>query len=293
MTTQTATDRRGLAAAWDFLATWWQQIAITQAGVYLVASFGKSHGILPEPAAWVLAIGMEGTYLKGLIDAGHVQGKAQRWAAALIVGTYLTVICWGIAYILSLPAVGVIPERELGRGWGAFIALIHVLPISFTGLCSAMLHRARAAQDAAARARDAAAERERATLLQERLDAEAAEERAARRQIAIEAERKRAELDVWAATAERKAQLRAHFANTVRDDAANTANTASGTATNSPANRAANSEDEQRRAQVVAALTDNPKANRSQLARDLGIGRTKLYELIRDAQDRGELPKEG
>lgn len=272
---------------WGFLGTWWQQIAITQAGIYLVASFGSSHGILPAPAAWILAIGMEGTYLKGLVDAGHVRGRGQGWATALIVGTYVTVICWGIAYILGLPAVGVIPEH-LGPGWGGAIAAIHVLPIAFTGLCSALLHKARAGEEATLteQRRQFAEARER--QLQQQRDAEAEAERVARRQLELELERKRAELALWEQAQHTKAQLRAQRPDLFANSRTTSAFGASGTATNSRANSA----DEHLCAQVVAALAADPRANRSQLARDLGVGRTKLYALIRNAQQRGELPTE-
>lgn len=41
--------------------------------------------------------------------------------------------------------------------------------------------------------------------------------------------------------------------------------------------------------QIVRTLREQPNANRAQLARDLGIGRTKLYALIKEAQEKGEL----
>lgn len=280
-------DRSIWARVWTFLATWWQQIAITQAGIYLVASFGQSHEILPPAAAWTLAIGMEGTYLKGLIDAGHVRGKGQRWATALIISTYITVILWGIAYILSLPAVAVIPEK-LSPEWGVFLASVHVLPIAITGLCSAMLHRARDSESAAKAARIAEEAEARARKEQERREEEDAAYRRERQQIELEAERKRAELAVWTEAQHRKAELRersANSANSVRGEQSAVRSSASGTGTNTDAN----TRDEQLREQIVAALTNDPKTNRTALAASLGIGRTKLYELIDIAKQRGEL----
>lgn len=193
---------------WAFVATWWQQIAITQAGIYLVASFGQGHNILPWWAAWGLAIGMEGTYLRGLIDAGHVRGRGREWATALIIGTYATIILWGVAYILSLPAVGVIPAEQLGPAWGTIIAVIHVIPVAYTGLCAAMLHRARSGEEVQRQALAEAEAERRQRELQDRLDVEATEERAARRRIELEAIEKRAQLAVWAEAQEVKRALR-------------------------------------------------------------------------------------
>jgi hypothetical protein len=206
MTVHAAVSRR--SAVWAFIAQWWQQIAITQAGIYLVAGFGASHAILPGPAAWVLAIGMEGTYLKGLVDSGHVRGKGQMWATALIWATYLTVILWGIAYILGLPAVGVIPAAKLGPVWGSVLAGLHVLPIAGTGLCSAMLHRARTAEEAQRRAAREAEAHERQRHNADQLDREAEEERAQRRALTLDQERQAAALGLELREAEGKALVR-------------------------------------------------------------------------------------
>jgi hypothetical protein len=275
MTYETATARPWHGQIGAFIATWWQQIAITQAGIYLVASFGQSHAILPPAAAWALAIGMEGTYLKGLIDAGHVRGKGGAYATMLIVGTYATVICWGIAYILGLPSVGVIPAGDLGQAWGALIAVIHVLPIAFTGGCSAMLHRARTGEEAARRATQEAEAHDRQLRLAAQLDLEAEEDRAQRRQIALDQERVASEIEA----VKRKAianleyrQARNAFADSVRgEQSANTPQAtqiASGTDLNSV------------REQIARTLTEQPGIKKTQLAKDLGISRTKLYEHI-------------
>jgi hypothetical protein len=266
-------------AIWIFLVQWWQQIAITQAGIYLVASFGQGHGILPGPAAWALALGMEGTYLKGLIDAGHVRGRGQVWAVALIVATYATVICWGIAHILSLPTVSVIPAEELGQRWGAFIAIVHVLPIAFTGLCSAMLHRARTTEEAQRRAEVEAEERQRQQRLQALLDAEAAEERAQRRQLQLEAERKAAEVATWESAQQAKARVKL-FADSVRGEQV----------ANSPATvQSASDSDETLKQRIVDVLSANSRANKTELARSLSIGRTKLYTLIDQLRQEGRM----
>jgi DNA-binding NtrC family response regulator len=52
----------------------------------------------------------------------------------------------------------------------------------------------------------------------------------------------------------------------------------------------ASNDREHLREQVVRTLREQPGANKTQLARSLGIGRTLLYGLIDEARKRGELP---
>lgn len=271
-----------------FIGTWWQQIAITQAGIYLVASFGQGHGILPWQAAWGLALGMEGTYLKGLIDAGHVQGRGRGWATALIIGTYVTVISWGIAYILSLPSVGVIPAGDLGAGWGTFIAVIHVLPIAFTGACSAMLHRARASEEgvrAEARRRQVEArEREQ----QRRLDDEAAAERAERRTLQLEQAKKRGEIALWAEAQQAKAALKASQASQPSVTASPESVTAPAAPVTAPRDEprstASRSPRDVFKAAVVTAFRDDPQFDRTALAARHGWSRPAVNKLLDEAR---------
>jgi flagellar biosynthesis GTPase FlhF len=266
-----------------FLATWWQQIAITQAGIYLVASFGASHNILPWPAAWGLAIGMEGTYLKGLIDAGHVRGRGQGWATALIVATYVTVITWGIAYILGLPSVGVIPATDLGQAWGGALAAIHVLPIAITGLCSAMLHRARTAEAAQRRARQEAEAEARAQRLQAQVDQEAEQERAQRRAMSLEAERRQVAIDLEIREAEQKALARARVraAQPAHPGLAHDARTEPHGAAQSPVRQISK---EELYARVRAAHAHNPQFSRAELARETGWSEPMIRKVIKEIQ---------
>lgn len=265
---------------WRFVTTWWQQIAITQAGIYLVASFGQGHDILPWWVAWGLALGMEGTYLRGLVDASHVRGSGRGWATALIAGTYVTIILWGIAHILSLSAVGVIPDENLGAGWGGFIAAIHVLPVAFTGLCSAMLHRARSGEeldrtDAQRRAIEQYQQRR-----QQQLDEEAAVEREARRQQQLEQERKRHELELWQQAQQFKASLKAASQTSQSSVTASRDTTApSGDATRSAAAR---SDRDVFKAAVIAAFRDDPSFNRAALAERHGWSRPAVVKILKE-----------
>lgn len=234
------------------------QTLITSASVYLVAGFGASHNILPREVAYAMAIGFEWTLLRGWATAAKLRGATPWEVWGLNITALITVVCYGILYILGLPSVGVIPEQP-GPTWGVVLAVAKVVPLALMTFFAMMLHRAAGVQAIAdgedlERARRAIELRDYEARLKDQRDAE-------------------------------RVRLR-RLANTP----AQGPESASGTGTNSPANTRANSGDEQLRGQVVAALTADPRAVRAQLARELGIGRTKLYDLIDQAIAAGELP---
>lgn len=236
------------------------QTLITSASVYLVAGFGAAHDILPRGVAYAMAIGFEWTLLRGWATAARLRGSTPWEAWGLNITALITVICYGILYILGLPSVGVIPDRP-GQGWGVVLAVAKVVPLAAMTFFAMMLHRAGAAQDAAA------------------VDQ-------------ADQERRRIELEDYEARLKDQRDAERVRLRRLANSLAQGPDTASGTGTNSAANSAANTDREQLRAQIVRTLTAEPETVRAQLARDLGIGRTLLYTLIRDAQARGELPRE-
>jgi hypothetical protein len=167
-----------LRAAWAYGS----QAAITSASVSLNATFAMSHGILTPAFAWAQAIGFEWTYLRGLATAGQTKS---RWVDALNIVAFVSVILYGI--MACLVTYQVIPEQPVPV-LAFFLALIHILPIGLTGLCSAMIHRVVAEQGRLAAEQLAAAERERQSHIQAEQDA-----------LAIESARKAAELASWEA----------------------------------------------------------------------------------------------
>lgn len=143
-----------LATAWELAP----QTAITTASVYMVAQFGMAHAILPWWIAWPMALGFEWTWLRSIRTAGLVRRgeDSDVWINTLTWTAMVTVICYGVLYILGLPSVGVIPA-ELGKGWGVPLALAKVVPIALMGFSAANLHRIHKQQvvaDSAARARE-------------------------------------------------------------------------------------------------------------------------------------------
>jgi hypothetical protein len=167
-----------LRAAW----TYGSQAAITSASVSLNATFAMSHGILTPGFAWAQAIGFEWTYLRGLATAGQTKS---RWVDALNIIAFVSVILYGVmACLVTYKVVPEKPEPVLAF----FLALVHIVPIGLTGLCSAMIHRVVAEQTRQATEEAATLERQRQQRMQAEQDT-----------LALDAERKANELAAWEA----------------------------------------------------------------------------------------------
>jgi hypothetical protein len=167
-----------LRAAWQYGS----QAAITSASVSLNATFAMSHGILSPGFAWAQAIGFEWTYLRGLATAGQTKS---RWVDALNIIAFVSVILYGV--MACLVTYKVVPEKP-DPVLAFFLALVHIVPIGLTGLCSAMIHRVVAEQGRQAAEETATLERQRQQRMQADQDA-----------LAIEAARKANELAAWEA----------------------------------------------------------------------------------------------
>lgn len=127
-----------IATAWEMAP----QTAITTASVYMVAQFGMAHHILPWWVAVPMAIGFEWTWLRGIRTAGQVRRskESELWINLLTWTALITVVAYGILYIIGLPLFGVIPERP-GAWWGVALAVAKVIPIALMGFAAANLHR--------------------------------------------------------------------------------------------------------------------------------------------------------
>ena len=242
------------------------QLFISTASVALMGSFAGASGILDPTVAYLLAIGIEWAYFRGLAS----DSKAPtRWGAILNWSACGIVVLWGMLWVARF--TGAIEEAS--GGW--WLAAAHVIPIAWLSLCSAQTHRAAMVADANANAAEAerqrrADEAERAYQreLQAKRDAMQLETEQRYRLMKIEEEQR----------AIRSASRSANTARTLPS-------AASGTGTNS----AANTDREQLRAHIARTLREQPGANRTALAKDLGISRTLLYELIGEAKQGGAL----
>jgi hypothetical protein len=201
----TAVERGKAYVIWGPIATAWEmapQTAITTASVYMVAKFGMAHHILPWWVAVPMAIGFEWTWLRGIRTAGQVRRGAtsEGWIKLLTWTALITVVAYGILYIVGLPSVGVIPERP-GEVWGIVLAVCKVVPIALMGFAAANLHRIHKQEVRDDDDKRAAEGRARLLQLQEQQDA-----------IEMERQRKQMELEMYRQATLIKRELRASAA---------------------------------------------------------------------------------
>ena len=273
MTAETAQRRKGALALVftdivDLIVAQPPQALLSTASIAIVA--GEAAFMVPTPANIALAVGAEWAYLRGI--ASSAKGS-RGWTRALNWGALGLVVIYGMLW--GVRKFGTDPAVALGPFW---LTALHILPVAFISFAAAMVHRSAVEVESAERAAHDAEEHARQAQ-------RAAEdrERERRRQAAQDAAEERRLLALAEVEAEKaKALARLEYRTAVR---ANTPNSTPSTASGTPAN----SDRDTLRAQVVRTLAEQPKANRSQLARDLGIGRTTVYELIKEAQEKGEL----
>jgi hypothetical protein len=243
--------------------------------VALMGEFGRSSEILDPVVAYTLAVGVEWAYLKGLASDSRAP---TRWGTALNWSAFIVVVLWGVLFVAS--KVGAVDLHARGLG-GFLLALAHVVPIAWLSLCSAMTHRAAMTLQASRETQIEDAARERQRQIE---DAEQARQMRIREQqdaLQLKSAQEAADLAAWEAAQRTKLALELERKTALRSARANTANggasAASGTATNTSR--------EQLREQVARTLREHPRVNKTELARQLGIGRTLLYELIREIQE--------
>lgn len=183
-----------IATAWEMAP----QTAITTASVYMVAQFGMSHNILPWWVAVPMAAGFEWTWLRSIRTAGLVRKGADSdlWINLLTWTALITVVAYGLLYIIGLPSIGIIPA-EPGKEWGVVLALAKVIPIALMGFAAANLHRIHKQQVMADREKAEAETRARLVELQAQRDT-----------IEMERQRKLMELDLWKQSLEVKRAMR-------------------------------------------------------------------------------------
>lgn len=183
-----------IATAWEMAP----QTAITTASVYMVAMFGMSHNILPWWVAVPMAAGFEWTWLRSIRTAGLVRKGADsdRWINLLTWTALITVVAYGLLYIIGLPSIGIIPA-EPGKEWGIVLALAKVIPIALMGFAAANLHRIHKQQVLADLEKQQKEDRARLVELQAQRDT-----------IEMERQRKMMELDMWKQSLEVKRAMR-------------------------------------------------------------------------------------
>lgn len=164
------------------------QIAISAGSVAMMAGFAGSVGIVHPAIGLVIAIGIEWAWLRGVAsDVARPSG----WGVTLNASAFLLAATWGVLWCAKLLKA----FEPTDYGW--LLAIIHVVPVVWLSLCSAMCHRIKIQEDykAAEIRRAEEAETERARRAMEL----AAEQRRRDAEIALQIEdaQKRAELERW------------------------------------------------------------------------------------------------
>jgi hypothetical protein len=187
------------------------QMFISALSVYLVAS--EAAMLAPAPFNWLMAVGAEWAYLRGLSSGETV---ATVWNKRLIASAIALLVLygslWGLRQFGALPKERAVADGTWAIAGAVVLTLIHILSIGAVTFCSAMIHRdvteaARvsrelvvAEQDERNR-RNQAVEQERNRKYQEAHDA-----------IELDTRRQKAKLQLEDEAARRKMQLTAERA---------------------------------------------------------------------------------
>lgn len=165
------------------------------------------HPVAAGLVSFAGALGAEYAYLKGLADGAHAKGRS-RWEKGLIGTVCILLIVSGtlvtLKYAYPLPAL-VTPDT----GVAVLLTLAHIVPLALLGLCSAMLHAEVEAAHVAERARLEAEARERERKREAEEEEREQRLRARRDEIALEAERRRMEVEAIEAAGLARQRLRA------------------------------------------------------------------------------------
>lgn len=190
------------------------QLFISALSVYLVAS--EAAMLAPSPFNWLMAVGAEWAYLRGLSSG---ETTATVWNKRLIASAIALLILygslWGLRQFGALPKEHAMVEGTWAVAGAVILTLIHILSIGAVTFCSAMIHRdvtesarvsreSKVAQQEDRNRKIEVAEQERNQRLQEAQDALLLEMRRKDAELRLQKEAERQKMQL---TAER-AQLR-------------------------------------------------------------------------------------
>lgn len=175
------------------------QIAISTMSVALMAGFAARAGIVDQYVAVVLAIGIEWAWLRGV--ASDASSPTQ-WGVALNISAFVLAGLWGVLFAAELL------NAFNPQSWGWWLAIIHVVPVVWLSLCSAMCHRTKLI-----------AERHASKTQQAEAADEAKRMREAVNALHIKEAEERLKIELWKDAQTFKAQLRMQDTNAVSKNA--------------------------------------------------------------------------
>lgn len=126
------------------------QVLLSTGSIALMGQFAGTDGIVDPAIGYLIAVGVEWAYLRGLASDSRAQTA---WGAVLNWSAFGIVVLWGVLWVAGLLHA----FDPTNGGWA--LAAAHVVPVAWLSLCSAQCHRA--AMAAERRDERAAAERAR------------------------------------------------------------------------------------------------------------------------------------
>lgn len=167
------------------------QALLSTGSVAIMAQFAAHGGIVNWAVGYLIAIGVEWAYLRGLASDSRARSG---WGAALNWSAFGIVVLWGILWVATI--YGAIPEKP--RGALAYVlAAAHIIPIAWVALCSAQCHRQMLMAENITRLADEQHEKDRAAAMQAERDA-----------MVLEREKKEQDLLLWQKAQEVKQALK-------------------------------------------------------------------------------------
>ncbi len=114
------------------------QILLSTGSVALMGQFAGASRIVDPLVGYLIAIGVEWAYLRGLASDSRAQ---TRWGGILNWSAFGIVVLWGVLWCAQ--RFGAFDESA--GGWA--LASAHVVPVAWLSLCSAQCHRAATAAE--------------------------------------------------------------------------------------------------------------------------------------------------
>ncbi len=153
------------------------QLLISTMSIGLMAGFASSNGIIDPILGLVVAVGVEWAWLRG-VSSDNKQPTG--WGTALNLSAFVLAALWGTLWVAeSLHAYD-----PASWGWG--MAIIHVVPLVWLSLCSAMCHRLRGIAEQQVRAKAEETEANEARRIRE-----------AENDLRLEETKERTRLELW------------------------------------------------------------------------------------------------
>lgn len=109
------------------------QVLLSTGSIALMGQFAGTDGIVSAPVGYLIAVGVEWAYLRGLASDSRAQTA---WGAVLNWSAFGIVVLWGVLWVAGLLHA----FDPTNGGW--LLAAAHVVPVAWLSLCSAQCHRA-------------------------------------------------------------------------------------------------------------------------------------------------------